>query len=217
MPENTTPISRFDRIPSAWDGVLRSVLYHHDQCSRRHYGRLGAAYSSPYDLVLTHGQPYRPRILEPTRRGHAKRCFANAILAALTPDQHAIYIEGYALLSVGGQPPVMFNHAWVEVPDTGKAYELTWPIAGLAYLGIAFSAERAHEATWYGDGSVMQDAKRGYPLLQQPWVSEEGYCHAPADFWITCMRAGNYATAMEWMTQQQMETHDERDATTTPF
>ena len=37
---------------------------------------------------------------------------------------------------------------------------------------MPFSAARAHDCTWHGDATVLDDFNRGWPLLREPWAGE---------------------------------------------
>lgn len=58
-----------------------------------------------------------------------------------------------------------------------------WERIGLTYLGVEFSLERADDCSWYGDGSVLDDWKRDWPIFREPWTGEKpipGYKPSPA-------------------------------------
>jgi hypothetical protein len=124
----------------------------------------GWVYASPYDFILQHGAFYTPT---PRPAGYyqgaPKCCFGNAIVAAVLHADR--YVEGWALLSVGGEPGIGLEHAWVT-PGDGVAYEVTTDAPWLAYWGIEFSVERADNCTWEGDATVLNDYRRHHPLLQ---------------------------------------------------
>jgi hypothetical protein len=65
----------------------------------------GWVYASPYDFILQHGAFYTPT---PRPAGYyqgaPKCCFGNAIVAAVLHADR--YVEGWALLSVGGEPGI---------------------------------------------------------------------------------------------------------------
>ena len=127
--------------------------------------RLGWAYNNSANFLLQHGVWYAPRPLpDKIARGTPKACFGNALVAAVRYGLH--YVEGYANKII----PV--EHAWCA-NDDGRLYEVTWPEIGVAYLGVAFSAERAAAATWNGHANVLWDMIQGNPLLQHPWTGED--------------------------------------------
>ncbi|WNV84729.1 hypothetical protein [Umezawaea sp. Da 62-37] len=86
-------------------------------------------------LVLHRGTWYTPAPLPVGReRGDERHCFANATRHSRAHE--LIYVEGYAL----GPHGLVFEHAWCAHPD-GTVEDPTWPDgAGLAYLGIPFTA-----------------------------------------------------------------------------
>lgn len=130
----------------------------------------GYAYANPCDFVLQHGRWYAPRPLpRPVTRGVPNHCYGNAMVRAVLHD--LAYVEGYALLSVRGEPPMLFQHAWCADAE-GRLYEVTWKLLGLAYLGVTFGVERADDCTWNGDATVLHDDQRGWPLLRQRWTGE---------------------------------------------
>lgn len=136
---------------------------------------LGLAYRGPADFVLREGRWWKPaprpgRI----RRGAPRACFGNAIAAGVL--YRLEYVEGFALAPTSGAEPV--PHAW-NIDGNGNVIDTTWPIPGRAYLGVAFSIERADDATWNGDAHVIHDYKRGWPLLATKWRGET----APEPSW----------------------------------
>jgi len=58
--------------------------------------------------------------------------------------------------------------------EQGRAIELTWRAPGLAYLGVPFAVERADDCSWVGDATVLDDWRRGWPLLRDRWRGEPG-------------------------------------------
>jgi hypothetical protein len=139
-----------------------------------------AVYSGPRDFVLRHGQWYQPTADHPFAQGLPSHCFGNAInLAATVADMR--YVEGYAINDIVGLP---IHHAWVTRGD-GIAIDVTWgafdnaterqlaPLPGAAYLGVEFHFGRADDATWNGDATVLDDWRRDYPLLREPWQGED--------------------------------------------
>jgi len=130
----------------------------------------GWVYSSPQRFVLTHGVTGAPHPVPPGMwQGRPRCCFDNAITVAMLYD--IPYIEGYALLGLDGQT-LALHHAW-NLDAHGRVIDVTWhPYVGLAYLGVQFAPERADEATWNFDGTILEDDKRRYPLLREPWHGE---------------------------------------------
>jgi hypothetical protein len=97
-------------------------------------------------------------------------CYGNAIVAAVFHDTR--YVEGWGLISVGGEPRLALHHAWVT-PGDGLAYDVTAPEPWLAYWGMEFRVERSDNCTWEGDASVLDDYRRRHPLLRQRWPGED--------------------------------------------
>lgn len=137
---------------------------------------LGLAYRGPADFVLRHGESFEPRPLpDEYEYGAPKACYGNAIVLAATRGLG--YVEGYARGPFGLAIP----HAW-NTDDEGRLIDVTWSaifddgvraaIPDSAYLGVRFSLGRADDATWNGDGSVLDDWKRRWPLLREPWTGE---------------------------------------------
>jgi hypothetical protein len=161
----------------------------------------GYAYANPFDFVRQHGQWYGPRPLpRGIRRGAPNQCYGNALLCAVR--DRLDYVEGYASLSLHGEPVHTFLHAWVT-DDTGRLYELTWPQPGLAYCGVAYSAERADDACWRGDACVLDDYQRRWPLLQAPWTGESVLTRWPDSPYLTLLRQGRVREAHDWVRAHQ--------------
>lgn len=137
-----------------------------------------AHYRDAIDFVLREGEWFVPAPLPPdVAPGFPRRCYHNAIM------QSAIrgfpYVEGFAVnrhCLEHGLPPV--PHAW-NLNERGRAIDSTWlpaqgiPLDDRAYVGVRFSAVRAHEASWDGDASVLDDFNRGHPVFLEPWKAEE--------------------------------------------
>lgn len=125
----------------------------------------GLHYRGMHDFLAQHGKAYEPRkkaVKLPW--GAPKCCYGNALAAAVKYGW--TYVEGIAL----GVIPV--QHAW-NVRDDGEMVDLTWRQVGSAYLGVEFSIGRADDCTWNGDATVLDDWRRGWPILQQPWTGED--------------------------------------------
>jgi hypothetical protein len=156
----------------------------------------GYAYRNAYDFLLRHGTWYHPRRLpKPIPRGAPKRCFANGILASVRYGLR--YVEGYALSAYRGQliPPVL--HAWV-IDARDQLYEVTWSTPGVAYLGVPFSTERADDATWRGDACVLDDYRRAYPILRQPWAGEPPVSFMTPTPMLALVAQGRWREALQW-------------------
>ena len=142
---------------------LEDVLAVQRQCQQRPAPAMAMPIPRPRSLCLSHGKWFLPRTLpRDVRRGAPKQCFANAIIIAAHRGWR--YVEGYALAVI----PV--QHAWV-LDHRGRLCEVTWPTPGRAYLGVEFAVERADDATWTGDASVLDDYKRRWPCCASPGVA----------------------------------------------
>lgn len=161
-----------DELRSALETIAAAVGERAD-LRKRDY-----AYASRYDFVLQEGTWYdAPTEPHGYPQGAPRMCFGNAIDAAVL---HGLrYVEGYAASAVVPDMPI--HHAWNLDPD-GQLVDVTWgawdgtgrcvvPV-GAAYLGVEFSVERADEATWDGDASVLDDFRRDWPLFRVPWRGE---------------------------------------------
>ena len=132
----------------------------------------GFAYTSAADFLVQHGVDYRPgHAWLHYPRGTQLQCFGNAIKLAA---QYGLrYCEGVALSPKGE----VIAHGW-NLDDKGLLVDSTWCKTGLVYIGVEFSLERADDATWNGDASVLADEHRGFPLFRQRWTGED-----PAIVW----------------------------------
>jgi hypothetical protein len=156
-------MSRIDELRD----VLRKLLFAPGQAELHYRG--------PADFVLQHGEVFDPIPL-PDEYDYAppKLCYANAIMLA---EMNGLeYVEGYAF-GPGGLP---IMHAW-NTDASGRLIDVTWrawneqgrhPMPDSAYLGVRFSIERADDAIWNGDGCVLDDWQRRWPLLREPWEGE---------------------------------------------
>lgn len=141
-----------------------------------------AHYSGPHDFVLREGRPMRPgRLPTAVAAGPFRYCFALAIQLAVHGGYP--YVEGYAMNAYSMLP---VHHAWNLGAD-GTVIDTSWgdeskvppgapvavPMAGRAYRGVCFSARRADEATWDGDACVLDDHRRGHPILLDPWTPDD--------------------------------------------
>jgi hypothetical protein len=148
--------------------TLRHLLQQIRAAARN--GRPGLHYTCAADFVLQHGQPYVPAPHPYRERGAEKCCYGNAIMLAVKYPALR-YVEGYALLSLA---PMPVQHAWNVTPDGGLV-DITWRPVGAAYLGVEFALERADDATWNGDASILDDWQRGWPLFRVPWTGERSW------------------------------------------
>lgn len=130
------------------------------------------AYAGIGDFLLRHGKWYEateyPREMW---EGVMGSCYGNAMIVAASEPRYR-YVEGYACPVDTGFP---VHHAWVT--DGVHAFDPTWgpewKMEGSAYLGVEFSVERADDAAWNGDASVLDDFHRGFPLYKEPWHGED--------------------------------------------
>jgi hypothetical protein len=127
----------------------------------------GLCYTGPEDFVLQNGSIYTPAPFL-AKQGRALQCFGNSLVLAAT--QGLEYIEGFAVTPDTGN---VILHAWNYDPWSGHLVDVTWCNTGVAYLGVRFSVERADDALWNGDGCVLNDRHRNYPIFQQPWYGED--------------------------------------------
>ena len=158
--------------------------------------REGLSYRGPADFVLQHGRWYSAKLNElPT--GHPSTCYGNAIIVAVV---HGLpYVEGYALSPIGR----IFPHAW-NAQDV-YAIDTTWRTPGLAYVGVEFSVERADDCTWNGDATVLNDYKRGWPLLRQPWHGEDASIEWPPSERLEILRSGDRSRFKRLLEQEKGE------------
>lgn len=131
----------------------------------------GLAYRGPTDFVLREGRWWN---VEPglppgvPMRGAPRACYGNSIYVATV---HGLrYVQGYALHQIAGA----VSHAWVA-DGAGRAWDVTWPTPGLAYLGVELAVERADDATWFGDADPIDDFNRRWPLLRERWTGSDPY------------------------------------------
>lgn len=154
-------------------------------------------YRYGWDFILQHGKFYE---VGPTpkgiKKGAPKQCFGNAIVLAVLNGWK--YIEGYALAPI---VPIPVQHAWNE-DSSGKLIDSTWMNHGIAYLGVEFSVDRADDATWNGDCSILNDYRRRYPLFQKPWTGEDFSIKWPHSKRLELMRAGKIKECMDLMEQE---------------
>ena len=128
----------------------------------------GLVYRSFYGFVLAHGRFYeRSPWNGEYPRGAQQKCFGNAIyLGGLYGLR---YVEGFAVAPTNGS---VILHGW-NITDDDSVIDSTWCNTGVLYLGVEFSIERADDASWNGDASVLNDDKRNYPIFQRIWKGED--------------------------------------------
>jgi hypothetical protein len=158
-------------------------------------------YRGPADFVLRHGRWFGPVPYPehaPWGSWPLNQCFGTAIFLAARFNLRCF--EGYALLGtlirdnksgavyhlVGGEKSLL-HHAW-NVDGAGRLIDATWNNDALLYFGVEFSVERADDATWNGDASVLDDYKRGWPLLKYRWHGESKDLAWPPSDRIELMR-----------------------------
>lgn len=152
---------------------LRSELAMFAGCGRmtpREY-----AYTGWPEFLQRHGEEFAcapcPRHLY-MRPGF---CYGNAIMLATMAGLP--YVEGFA---VPREDMPAVPHAW-NLDAEGRVVDSTWalgedagaPADRRAYLGVRFAVRRADEATWEGDSCVLDDWKRRWPVLREPWTGED--------------------------------------------
>ncbi len=122
------------------------------------------------DFLLKHGREYTATPFpDGAWRGAPRCCFFNAIVVAATYG--LAYVEGYAINEYG----VPVHHAWNADADR-QVLDSTWlQYPGYAFFGVEFSVERADDATWNGDASILDDWKRGWPLFKSATWNGEDY------------------------------------------
>lgn len=163
-------MTRLDDLRDALDALR-------DPWRRRGMRSRGLVYDGPADFVLRHGESFESIALpDEYEYGLPKLCFGNAIALALLRGLG--YVEGYAMGPFG----LPIHHAW-NVDEEGRLIDVTWsaihdeegrrPIPDSAYLGVRFSLGRADEATWHGDATVLDDYRRDWPILREPWTGED--------------------------------------------
>lgn len=156
-------------------------------------------YRYGWDFVLQHGKFYEtiPRYPRSGWCGAERKCFANSVMVA-TMKPGFKYIEGYAITEIC---PFPIHHAWNEDPS-GNLIDSTWLNTGTAYCGVEFSVERADEATWDGEASILNDYRRRYPLFKQFWTGEDFSFPWKHSKRLELMRAGKYAELIELMEKE---------------
>jgi len=133
----------------------------------QHKNGSGHEYCGMHDFLLRHGKFYEPsHLAEGMWTGAPRCCYGNAIILGV--KENLRYVEGIA---ISGVHPMPIEHAWNT--RHGLAIDCTWEPVGLAYFGVEFSVGRADDATWNGDGSVLNDYHRHHPLFRKPWKGED--------------------------------------------
>ena len=118
---------------------------------------------SPMEFVLKYGWWYEScPVPEGIERGTEQECFKNSQL--LAHDRAALtYCEGFALAHSGS---LILIHGWVT-DGGGKAIDVTWPQAGVAYAGVPFKKSFVRRMCLKNEAfiSVIDDWQNGFPLL----------------------------------------------------
>lgn len=160
----------------------------------------GLHYRLMWDFVLRHGTWYEPRAYPPNLPdGRIKQCFGNSIM--LSAARGYRYIEGFALMPEPFNSYLPMHHAW-NADAFGALIDSTWNNEGIAYLGVEFSVERADDATWNGDASVLNDFRRGFPLFRDLWQGEDWGRAWPANDRVRLVREGKIEEAYRLMTAE---------------
>lgn len=162
-------------------------------------------YRYGWDFVLQHGK-FTENVIPYPRHlwlGAQKKCFANSVIVSALHGYK--YIEGYA--SASGIPELAIHHAWNEDQD-GNLIDSTWRNTGAAYCGVEFSVERADEATWDGDASILNDYRRKYPIFKTRWTGEDFSIRWPESKRLELMRAGKFEELIELM-EKELEGQEE--------
>jgi hypothetical protein len=159
------------------------------ECAGRNHS--GLHYAGIGDFLLQHGVWYNPSPYADAvyPQGAPKMCFGNSIILAATRGLR--YVEGYASAPVG----LSVHHAW-NMDANGLLVDSTWMNTGLAYFGVEFSVERADDATWNGDGCVLNDHLRKHPLFRKPWKGEDYGIEWPHSERLELLRAGKLNDAL---------------------
>jgi len=171
---------------------FRKVLDMHRSSNVLDLRSKGYAYGGVFDYLLQHGRWYVPRRLpKHIPRLAPKQCFWNSVILGVIHG--TTYVEGYAMSTIG----LPVHHAWGSDAQ-GRLYEVTWDMVGTAYCGVEFSLERADNATWVGDASVLDDWKRRWPIFQQPWDGEPEVSPFEPSPCLQLMREEKYYQAFAW-------------------
>ena len=160
----------------------------------------GLVYTSPYDFVAQHGRDYRPAPwISEYKLGRQLHCFGNALCMAGMFGLR--YIEGFTLAPTG----MLLHHGW-NATRAGELIDVTWANTGLVYVGVEFSVERADDAMWNGEATVLNDENRNYPIFQQRWQGEDYTLEWPYSDRLEALRnrSGKLPpTVSEWLKTQE--------------
>ena len=64
---------------------------------------------------------------------------------------------------------------------------------------MEFSIEQADDCTWSGDATMLDDYRRRWPLLRQPWIGVSMLTQWPPSPWLELVKAGRIAEAKAWV------------------
>jgi hypothetical protein len=136
--------------------LIEDLLLEKNAFQIAHRMTIGPAFSTIADLVLRHGRSF---VRQPLPKGRWQKgvgfCYANALQAAT--KQRYVYVEGYAIASLGSGTPQL--HAWLTDPaNPTVAYDPTWG-HGVEYFGIPFRLDYLQ---------MMQEAS-GHPGVLDAW------------------------------------------------
>ncbi|WP_436501704.1 hypothetical protein [Actinokineospora sp. HUAS TT18] len=142
-------------------GELVSWLQGQVDVNRALSGTAGWMFSCVEDLVLNCGFWGVPASLPGGHGcGPGGQCYANA--SRYSEVYGATYVEGYSLTHSG----LVYAHAWC-VDDQGAVHDPTWSDgAGLAYLGILFSADYARSVEIQPHRTLLHDAHLDWRILR---------------------------------------------------
>lgn len=81
----------------------------------------------------------------------------------------------------------------------------TWLNTGVAYMGVEFSMERADDATWNGDCSILNDYYRRYPLYQKKWTGEDYSIQWPESERLKLLRGKEFEKLQDLMERELLD------------
>lgn len=152
----------------------------------------GLLYRGPADFVLQHGEFYTEQ-REFEERRLPGSCYGLALFHAAADGLR--YVEGYALNRYTLQA---VPHAW-NLDAVSRVIDHAWHKGmALVYMGIEFSAHRADDALWNGEACVVNDFKRGHPLLRQRWQGEPPHITWPYSERLDFMRKRDRGAFFAW-------------------
>lgn len=201
-------------VPDHWKALRRLLARNRWPVELTRQRRV--SYQGPADFLLEHGERFEPRPL-PREYEHLEpnKCFWNALVTAVVDGLD--YVEGFTLSHFGDA----YLHAW-NVDEDGHVVERTWrarsmaqqrQAAALAYIGVRFTADRADDCSWDGDACVVNDFRRGWPLLREPWIGPDRFTRQPSPHMKVLLTMRDHGMdAGRWAYHQMVEEHrDELD------